>query len=444
MIVALIGRPNVGKSTLFNRMISGGRQGQKVTAVTGETPGVTRDRNYASAEWEGRTFSVVDTGGFYSEDAAAQEGEIAAQMREQALCAVDEADVILHVMDGKDGLTPSDSELATFLRRSGKKVLSVVSKIDGPKQIDRMIDFYRLGVDDIVGVSGLTGFGFDDLMDELIEHSTVHAGSGVGESSDMPRVAVVGRPNVGKSTLINVLLSKKRLIVSSTPGTTRDAIDTVCTFYGRSYLFIDTAGIRRKVVSRSVEGFSVLRAIRSIERADVALIVLDATEGVVDQDQRIAGIVETAGKGSIFLWNKWDLISDPETAYKRLSKELKKKFWFMDYTPFLTTSGIAKKRVTVVFGLIDQVIAERRRRIADDELHDFLSHINARRLFPQVRGKDLQFTAMTQTGIEPPAFLIRVTHPGALRDSHRRQFEKEFRSRFSFRGTPVRLHFKSR
>jgi GTP-binding protein len=274
-------------------------------AIVENVPGVTRDRNYLDTEWEGKYFIVVDTGGFFPEPAE----DIFLQIREQALFAIEEGDVIIHLLDGKDGLTPSDTELARLLRTSGKKVIWAVNKIDGPTREDRLYDFYPIGTEELWPLSAATGYGYDDFMEKL----TVLLPSAIEEKTDYPKIAIVGRPNVGKSTLINMLLSKKRMIVSPVPGTTRDSIDSVCTYYGRKYLLIDTAGIKKKdMAGYSIERFSAVRSLRSIERCDVALIVIDAGEGIVDQDQRIAGIVETSGKGAIFLLNKWDLIDEPE------------------------------------------------------------------------------------------------------------------------------------
>jgi GTP-binding protein len=445
MIVALIGRPNVGKSTLFNRMVTAGRAGRNITAITEETPGVTRDRNYGVAEWEDKRCTVVDTGGLWGEESVPGERDIAAQVREQALCAIDEADMVLHVMDGRDGLTPPDIEIATLLRKSGKKVITVVNKIDSPKRRDGMADFWRLGPDRLIEVSGITGFGCDELMEEVFGHGVIGGTQRSSEEwSAIPKVAVVGRPNVGKSTFINALLSKKRLIVSATPGTTRDAIDSVCTYHGRRYLLIDTAGIRRKSVSRSLESLSVLRALRSIERADVALIVLDAAAGVVDQDQRISGFVGEAGKGAVFLLNKWDLLTDREGAYKRLTADLKRKMWFMDYAPVLTTSGLSRKRMTAVFPLIDEIVGVRRMHVAQDELQDFIAAMSVHTPFQRATASQLRFLGISQIGTEPPSFMVRVNNPEKIRDAHRRHFEKALRARFRFRGTPIRIYFKSR
>ncbi|HXX53188.1 MAG TPA: ribosome biogenesis GTPase Der, partial [Thermodesulfovibrionales bacterium] len=302
--VVIVGRPNVGKSTLFNR-IAGDE-----TAIVESIPGVTRDRNYREAEWSGKSFVIVDTGGFYPEPSE----DIFPDVKEQAEFAIEESDLIIHLLDGKEGLTPHDIELSRMLRTSGKKVLWAVNKIDAPTREDRLYDFYPLGVDELVPLSAATGYEFDEFMDRVA--SLLPMREQRKEDLEYPKIAVVGRPNVGKSTLVNTLLGKKRMIVSPIAGTTRDSVDSVCTYYGGKYLVIDTAGIRKKgKVGYSIERYSMVRAIRSIERCDVALVVLDASDGIVEQDRRIAGTVEQYGKGAVFLFNKWDLVSEPEIVY---------------------------------------------------------------------------------------------------------------------------------
>lgn len=430
-IVAIVGRPNVGKSTLFNRIT------ESHGAIVEDIPGVTRDRNYRNAEWEGKGFIIVDTGGFYPEPPE----DIFLHIKEQAIFAIEEADVIIHLMDGKTGLTPTDMELARFLRSSGKKILWAVNKIDVPKHEERLHDFHPIGADDLWPLSAISGFGYDDLMDWLISLLP----SSVEEKIDYPKIAVIGRPNVGKSTLVNTLLGKKRMIVSPVPGTTRDSIDSVCTYYGRKYSFIDTAGLRKKgKIGYSIERFSMVRAIRSIERCNVALIVMDANEGIVEQDQRIAGMVESYGKSAVFLLNKWDLIEKPEEAYKRLGNELYKKMWFMQYTPLLTLSAIEKKRVTKIFPMIDEVIKERRKRIPTAELNRFFKDSLSKMSLPSYKGKVVKLYYITQVKAEPPSFLIFTNRPSLLKDSHLRYIEKILRDEFSFVGTPIRIYVRQR
>jgi GTP-binding protein len=430
-IVAIVGRPNVGKSTLFNRMA-----GSQV-AIVEDIPGVTRDRNYRDAEWEGKDFIVVDTGGFYPKPPE----DIFVHIREQAIFAIEEADIIIHILDGKEGLIPSDMELTRFLRASGKKVLWVVNKIDGPTREERIHDFHAIGADELLPLSAATGYGYDDFMVRL----TSLLPSYVEEEIEYPKIAVVGRPNVGKSTLINTLLGKRRMIVSPVPGTTRDSIDSICTYYGRRYLFIDTAGLRKKSrIGYSIERFSMVRAIRSIERCDVALIVMDATEGIVEQDQRIAGIVGSYGKSAVLLFNKWDLIERPEKEFKRLGKEISRKFWFMQYAPLLTVSAIEKRRVTKVFLIIDEITRERKKRIPTAELNKFFNESLSTMVLPSYKGKAVRLYYITQVKTEPPVFVIFANYPSALTDAYIRHIEKSLRERFLFTGTPIRIYVRAR
>jgi GTP-binding protein len=430
-VVVIVGRSNVGKSTLFNRIT------KTKSAIVEDLPGVTRDRNYIDAEWDNKKFTVVDTGGFYLEPP----DEIFSQVKEHALFAIEEGDVIIHLLDGKEGLKPSDFELAKLLRSSGKKVLWVVNKIDAPSREDRIIDFYSLGVDKIWPISALTGYGYDDFM----EHLTSILPSSIPETSEFPKVAVVGRPNVGKSTLINTLIGKKRMIVSATPGTTRDSIDTVCTYYGKKYILIDTAGLRKKgKIGYSIERFAMIRALRSIQRCDIALLVLDANEGVVEQDKQIANIVNEYGKGAIFLLNKWDMVEDPEFAYKRLINELYRKIWFMDYVPALTISAIEKKRVTKIFPIIDEIISERKKRIPTPQLNKYFEEVLSTINLPLYKGKQVKMYYITQVEIEPPTFIIFCNYPSAIKDTYIRYMEKILRSKFTFKGTPVKIYIKQK
>ncbi len=430
-IVVIVGRPNVGKSTLFNRMT------RTHKAIVESIPGVTRDRNYHDAEWEGKNFIVVDTGGFYIEPPE----DIFVQVKEHAMFAIEEGDVIIHLLDGKDGITPSDKELAKMLRVSGKKVLWVVNKIDGPTREDRLYDFYEIGTNILFPLSAITGYGYDEFMDTLVSllpHVIEH-------KIDYPKIAIVGRPNVGKSTLVNTLLGKKRMIVTPIPGTTRDAIDSICTYYKKKYLLIDTAGIKRKdKFSYSLERFSMIRALKSIERCDIALIILDAADGIVEQDQKIAGIVERYGKGALFLLNKWDLIKDPEGMYKTLNLELSRKIWFMQYAPVLTISATEKKRVTKVFHIIDKIMEERKKRIPTAELNRYFREITSTLSLPLYKGKQVKLYYITQVKTEPPAFAVFVNYPASIKDYHIRFMEKVLRNNFSFMGTPIRIYLKAK
>jgi GTP-binding protein len=429
--VVIVGRPNVGKSTLFNRMT------RSHTAIVEDVPGVTRDRHYRDAEWEDRQFVVVDTGGFYPEPP----DDIFFQIKEHALFAIDEADVIIHLLDGKDGMTPADMELARLLRTSGKNVLWTVNKIDGPTREDRTYDFYPIGAETLWPISAKTGYGFDDFMDHIIAQFPSYS----EEDTTHTKIAVVGRPNVGKSTLINTLLSKRRMIVSPVPGTTRDSVDSICTYYKMKYVLIDTAGLRKRdKVGYSIERFSLVRALKSIERCDIALVVIDAPSGIVEQDQKIAGIVKDYGKGALFLFNKWDLIDKPEETYKTLGRMLTERMWFMQYAPVLTISALEKKRVTKIFPIIDTIMKERKKRIPTASLNKFFKEAVSNMSLPLYKGKAVKLSYITQVKTEPPAFVIFANHSNALKDSHIRYFEKNLRNKFGFMGTPIRIYVKTK
>lgn len=430
-IVVIVGRPNVGKSTLFNRIT------KTKSAIVGDLPGVTRDRNYHEAEWDNKQFIIVDTGGFYIEPP----DDVYHQVKEQALFAIEEGDIIIHLLDGKQGLTPSDIELAKLLRNSGKKILWVVNKIDAPTHEYRTTEFYELGAEHIWPISAVTGYGYNDFMEHLISIIPNFK----PETLEFPKIAVVGRPNVGKSTLINTLVGKSRMIVSPIPGTTRDSIDTICTYYGRKYFLIDTAGIRKKnKIGYSIERFAMIRVLKSIQRCDIALIVIDASEGVVEQDKKIAGIVNEYGKGVIFLLNKWDKIKDPEKTYKILVDELYRKIWFMDYAPVITISAIEKKRVTKIFPVIDEIINERKKRIPTSELNKYFQEILSTINLPIYKGKEIKLYYFTQVGIEPPTFVIYCNYPTAIKDTYARYIERILRNNFIFKGTPIKIYFKKK
>lgn len=429
--VVIVGRPNVGKSTLFNRMT------RSYTAIVEDLPGVTRDRNYRDAEWEESKFVVVDTGGFYPEPL----DDIFLQIKEHALFAIEEGDVIIHLLDGKEGLNPADMELARLLRTSGKRVLWTVNKIDGPTREDRVYDFYPIGAETLWPVSAKTGYGFDDLMDHVVTLLPVQT----REEPLYPKIAVVGRPNVGKSTLINTLLSKKRMLVSPVPGTTRDSVDSTCTYYRKKYTLIDTAGLRKKSrVGYSIERFSMVRAIKSIQRCDIALIIIDAPSGIVEQDQKIAGIVKDYNKGALFLLNKWDLIDKPEDSYRKLCRMLTEKMWFMQYAPVLTISALEKKRVTNIFPKINTIMEERKKRIPTAHLNRFFREVTSSMSLPLYKGKAVKLSYITQVKTEPPAFVVFTNYPDALKDSHIRYIEKELRNMFTFEGTPVNIFIKTK
>jgi GTP-binding protein len=434
-IVAIIGRPNVGKSTLFNRIV--GRN----LAIVEDLPGVTRDRNYAEAEWDSKPFLLVDTGGFEPETV----DPMYLKMREQTTLAIEEADIILFLMDGKQGLLPADIEVAQMLRSSGKPILYAVNKVDGERHEALLTDFYRLGVANILPLSSQHGPGFSDLLDELGQMLPETEQSEASDEAVMPRIAVIGRPNVGKSSFVNSLIGEDRMIVSPAAGTTRDSIDSVYRYYGRSYLLVDTAGIRsRGRISQGVEKYSVMRAMKSISRADVALVLIDAAEGITEQDERIVGLAHEAGKGIVIVLNKWDMVEDKENAYKRFMTEIQHRLKFADYAPILTISAVTRQRVTKVFDEIDRVKEEHEKRVPTAGLNQVFERLTAHHEPPLYRGKRVKYYYITQVGIKPPTFLIFVNYAEGVHFSYLRYIENGLREEFGFRGTPIRIYMRRR
>ena len=428
-LVAIVGRPNVGKSMLFNRLV-----GQRLSIVE-DTPGVTRDRLYAECEWCGRKFDMVDTGGIEP----STDSEILLFMREQAQIAIDSATVIVLVTDIRTGVTAADKDVANMLLRSRKPVVLAVNKADSTGAEDPAIyEFYSLGLGDPIAVSAVHGHGTGDLLDACLSYFPEESED--EEEADCIKVAVIGKPNVGKSSLINHILGEKRLIVSNMAGTTRDAVDTLFeNQYGR-YMFIDTAGIRRKSkVEERVEKFSVMRAQMAIERADVCLIMIDARDGVTEQDTKIAGLAHEAGKASIVVVNKWDLVEKETGTMEKMRKDIMRDLSFMSYAPILFISALTGQRTDRIFELINFVNDQSNMRITTGMLNNVLADAQARVQPPTDKGRRLKIYYMTQTGIKPPNFVIFCNNRELFHFSYQRYLENQIRAVFGLEGTPVRI-----
>ncbi len=431
-LVAVVGRPNVGKSTFFNKIV-----GRRVSIVE-DTPGVTRDRIYAEAEWAGTEFALIDTGGIEPDS----KDVILSQMRQQAETAMDTADVILFMTDGKEGVTASDREVASMLMKTGKKVVLAVNKIDTARLPDDFYDFYELGLGEPVAISSANMLNLGDLLDRIVESFPEGAGS---EEEDRIKIAVIGKPNVGKSSLINRLLGEKRVIVSPIAGTTRDSIDTPFEKDGEKYLLIDTAGIRRRSkVNENIEKFSVIRAVAAIERCDVCLLMIDAAEGVTEQDKKIAGIAHEAGKGIVVVVNKWDLVEKETNTMNEFRKDIARELTFMSYAPSVFISALTGQRAGHVIEMAKYVAENRAMRVPTGQLNSLIADATMMKQPPSDKGKRLKIYYVTQVGVKPPLFSFKINSRPLMHFSYSRYLENKIREGFGFEGTSLKFVFREK
>lgn len=433
-VVAIVGRPNVGKSTLFNVLA-----GERISIVQ-DTPGVTRDRIYADVTWLNMAFTLIDTGGIEPES----KDIILSQMREQAQIAIDTADVIIFITDVRQGLVDSDSKVADMLRRSKKPVVLVVNKVDSfEKFMPDVYEFYNMGIGDPIPISAASRLGLGDMLDEVAKHFPEDVDEDAED--DRPKVAIIGKPNVGKSSLINKMVGENRVIVSDIAGTTRDAIDTEIKYNGREYIFIDTAGLRRKnKIKEELERYSIIRAVTAVERADVVVIVIDATEGVTEQDAKIAGIAHERGKGIIIAVNKWDAVEkDDKTIYKH-TERIRQILSFMPYAEIQFISAKTGQRTQKLFDMIDMVLENNSMRVATGVLNEIMSEAVAMQQPPSDKGKRLRLYYITQVAVKPPTFVIFVNDKELMHFSYTRYLENRIRDAFGFKGTSLKFIIRER
>ena len=427
--VALVGRPNVGKSTIFNKLV-----GEKISIIE-DTPGVTRDRIYSEASYKNYRFNVIDTGGIDSSNE-----EFNDNIKIQAEIAIDEADVVLFVVDGKEGLTSNDYIVRDMLRNSGKKVIVVINKIDNKKTEENIYDFYELGFDSYIPVSGEHGIGFFELFDEIVGNFSPN--DNVVEDKRL-KFSVIGRPNVGKSSLINALLNEERVIVSNVAGTTRDAIDTILKYNGEEFIIIDTAGMRKKgKVYENIEKYSLMRSMKAIDRSDLCLLVINAEEGIIEHDKHIAGYVLEKGKGLIIVVNKWDKLENP--SIKEYTQKIRNEFQFLSYAPIVFVSALTKKRIHTIMPEVLKVGENINREISTSLLNDIINEAYLLNIPPSYKGKRLKIYFTNQSGVKPPKFTFHVNNKGLVHFSYERYLENKLRENFELEGTPIVLQFKNR
>lgn len=425
--VAIVGRPNIGKSTIFNRII-----GDRVSIVD-DKPGVTRDRIYGTGEWLNRKFHLIDTGGIEVGDEP-----LLVQMRHQAELAIDEADVIVFMVNGREGITAADEEVANLLFRSNKPVVLAVNKVDNFEMRELMYEFYSLGFGDPFPISGTHGLGLGDLLDKVLDMAPDKDDYEYNE--EVIQFSLIGRPNVGKSSLTNAILGEDRVIVSDIAGTTRDAIDTPFTRDGQEYVIIDTAGMRKRgKVYESTERYSVMRAQKAIERSNVVLVVIDGEEGIIEQDKRVAGLAHEAGKAIVLVVNKWDAVDKDDKTMKKMEEKIRKEFLFLDYAPIVFLSALTSKRLQTLLPVVKEVADSHRRRISTSVLNDVIVDAVAMNPTPTDKGQRLKINYATQVAIEPPTFVLFVNDPELLHFSYKRYLDNQIRRAFDFTGTPIHI-----
>ena len=432
-IVAMVGRPNVGKSTLFNRLA-----GRRISIVQ-DTPGVTRDRVYAEADWLNYNFTMIDTGGIEPES----DNIIVKQMRRQAQIAIETADVIVFIVDGKEGITPADEEVAGMLRKSKKPIVLVVNKVDSVKEEENAWEFYNLGIGDPVTISASQGLGLGDMLDRVVEHFDKDAAS--EEEDEYVRIAMIGKPNVGKSSLINRLLGEERVIVSNVPGTTRDAVDSYLENELGKFILVDTAGLRRKSkVKEEIERYSVIRTLAAIERADVCILMIDATEGITEQDEKIIGYAHEMNKAIMVIVNKWDLVEKDDKTMDKFKKELQQNLKFLSYAEYLFISALTGQRTHKVLEMAKKCYDNYNKRVSTGILNDVISKAVLMKEPPVVGIKRLKIFYATQVATKPPKFVFFVNDPSARHFSYERYLENQLRDSFDFKGTGIQIEYRER
>ena len=428
-VVALVGRPNVGKSTLFNRLV-----GTKI-AIIEDMPGITRDRIYGNVIYDKYSFSLIDTGGIELD------GDFNEEIKMQASLAIDEADVIIFVVDAKEGMTSNDLLVKEMLLKSGKKVIVAVNKIDSKLSRDNLYDFYELGFDSYINISSEQNEGIYDLLDEITSNIEIYK----EEPSDVVKFSIIGRPNVGKSSLVNAILNEERAIVSNIAGTTRDATDSKFTYHGDEFVVIDTAGMRKKgKIYESVEKYSLLRSLKAIDRSDVCLLVIDALEGIIEHDKHIASYAIEAGKAVIIIVNKWDVVENKDEEMKKWTKNIRNNFQFMTYAPIVYLSALTKKRIHTLMPQIIKVYENSKKEIATNLINDVIRDAYNLNLPPSYKGKRLKIYFSNQVNTQPPTFNIQVNSKGLIHFSYERYLENKIRESFDFEGTPIILQFKNK